>query len=157
MHGAVYLLAAAPSEDAPGAAAKSEAAPAAAASASASYLQAAHLRQRHSRDSVRVTAHLVVARPSAGGAAASSEVKGTARVAVPELGIDASKEFSGSEGQGCAAPAGGPAGRLECDVMIEVRPSFLSGGGVQGFAAAARSRAWAGASERAQLHTGGLR
>ncbi|KAI8468105.1 MAG: glycoside hydrolase superfamily [Monoraphidium minutum] len=104
---AIYLLSAAPAAAGAGAAAGAPA-------AAPSYLQAAHLRQLHRGDSVRVTAHLVVAAP-AGAAPGAALPSGTARFVMPELGVAVSKEFQGTP-KACVTSE---AGHVECDMQIE--------------------------------------
>ncbi|KIZ07627.1 mannosidase, beta A, lysosomal [Monoraphidium neglectum] len=100
------------------------------AAGSGSYLQATHLRQLHqgAAGPVRLTAHMVVARPATGGddAAALIVPTGSARLQIPELGVDVSQQFSGGDGafdQGgaCRRVAGDNAGaRVECDIFLQV-------------------------------------
>lgn len=87
-------------------------------SSSASYMQYAHLRQRFAGETIHLTAHAVVARP-AGARAGAGPVEGSLRFAIPELDIDESRPFKG-DAQTCRAATSGPAGGVECDVMIKV-------------------------------------
>jgi hypothetical protein len=71
---------------------------------------------------------MVVARPATGGddAAALIVPTGSARLQIPELGVDVSQQFSGGDGafdQGgaCRRVAGDNAGaRVECDIFLQV-------------------------------------
>jgi hypothetical protein len=100
-----------------------------------SYLQAAHIRQLHRDDKIQLKVHAVVSKPATGSDANAPAPAGTAKFVIPELSIDVSKQFSGSEddfkeGGACRRVASGEGGsRAECNVFVEVGEGGRRAGG----------------------------
>jgi hypothetical protein len=127
--GSIYLLAAssAPSKDV--------AAPA------GSFMSAALVRQRFAGDTIHLSAHIVINRP-ANAPASAAPIEGTATFVIPALGIDISKDLKADEAAKiCKQAPAGPAGALECNLMLEVRGAWgsLTCSGVAGGAVSAQS------------------